>query len=274
MRDADRRPWACVISWRGQRVADGINEITYAAVAGGHSGAPRHAALATALDDSACRRHRRLPVKLEHVADAVLALLVDEELVVLKRGADASLHEGALRHSHWLAIDLQLRVLRRVRLPAAARQHRVGAGGRGGEGARRAVRGDLVLAPERRLDEEHDGRLAAAAILAWDRPHVGRRLLLCVREIDAAAHAPARVGHDAQATLEDGRDHRHVGAVPEEAAVIEARVLREARALAVAVDAPHVAQAAALAGALGLGEIGANELHVRVAVSQGHEVAV
>eukprot|EP00053_Salpingoeca_punica_P005577 m.55349 g.55349 ORF g.55349 m.55349 type:complete len:622 (-) comp13306_c0_seq1:1-1866(-) len=188
--------------------------------------------------------HRSSELGLDEIADANLALLVDEVLALREAGALVlrALHRLAGGHQHLVVLQCEVLVALRVRLGPALGDDAVVAGRGAGEGV--VVVGDVVLCAEGDLVEEHDADVVCGGA------DVAGRLAVLAGQVDALADAAARVRHDAQAGLEDGGDDSDVGAVPEQLAVGNGLVLGKALALGVAVDGKDVDDLAAAARVL------------------------
>ena len=77
--------------------------------------------------------------------------------------------------------------------------------------------------------------------------HAPAALAVLRGEVDASPDPPACRRHDAQTALEDGRNHSDVGAVPQEAAVLELVVRGEPGPLPMAITGPDLKQLAVVA---------------------------
>ena len=72
--------------------------------------------------------------------------------------------------------------------------------------------------------------------------HVGGALAVLSSQVEASPDAAARVGHDAQACLQDGSDHCNVGAMPQQLPVPQLLVFCKPLCFALSLDLPHIEQ--------------------------------
>lgn len=70
--------------------------------------------------------------------------------------------------------------------------------------------------------------------------HIGSALAVLGSQVQASADAAARVGHDAQAGLQDGSHHSNVGAMPQQLPVCKLVVLGKPLCFPAPLNLPHI----------------------------------
>ncbi|RUS76725.1 hypothetical protein EGW08_015505, partial [Elysia chlorotica] len=156
-------------------------------------------------------------VKEQEITHAHLVLTVDQIFRLPETAATVLrlLLRLSLWNDNFMAVKGQTRVSAAVCRVKDTNKHAVKAFG--GYPERRVILGDSVLLANSYFIEEHDA--FAFSTLPMCSLTVASRLVVLRRKVDAPADAAATVGHNSQASLQDGSHDSHIGPMPEQLAV-------------------------------------------------------